>query len=44
MRSNLDAVRTSLSAKEGKARFSNELVQLAAELTRSQVDALRQPL
>ena len=44
MRSNLDAVRTSLSAKEGKARFSNELVQLAAELTRSQVEALRQPL
>ena len=44
MRSNLEAVRTSLPAKEGKARFSTELVQLAAELTRSQVKALRRPL
>jgi 3-carboxy-cis,cis-muconate cycloisomerase len=44
MRSNLDAVRASLPAKEGKTRFSKELVQLAAELTRSQVKALRQPL
>ncbi|MCF8161465.1 MAG: 3-carboxy-cis,cis-muconate cycloisomerase [Polaromonas sp.] len=43
MRSNLDTVRASLSAKEGKVRFSNELVQLAAELTRGQVKALRQP-
>lgn len=44
MRSNLDAVRAGLSAKEGKTRFSNALVQLAAELTRGQVKALRQPL
>ena len=44
MRTNLEAVRTSLPAKEAKARFSNELVQLAAELTRSQVKAMRRPL
>lgn len=44
MRSNLEAVRTSLPAKELKARFSTQLLPLAAELTRSQVKALRQPL
>lgn len=44
MRTNLEAVRTSLSAKEVKARFSTELVHQATELTRSQVKALRHPL
>ncbi|MDD2844930.1 MAG: lyase family protein [Rhodoferax sp.] len=44
MQSNLEAVRTSLAAKEPKARFSVELVQQAAELARSQVKAMRRPL
>lgn len=44
MQSNLEAVRTSLAAKELKARFSIELVQQAAELARSQVKAMRRPL
>ena len=43
MRTNLEAVRTSLHAKEDKARFSNDLLKLAAEWTRSQVKALRRP-
>jgi 3-carboxy-cis,cis-muconate cycloisomerase len=44
MRSNLEAVRASLSAKEVKVRFSPELLHQATELTRSQGKALRQPL
>lgn len=44
MRSNLEAVRSSLSAKEVKARFSPELLHQATELTRGQIKALRQPL
>lgn len=44
MRSNLEAVRSRLSAKEVKARFSPELVQQATELTRTQVNVLRHPL
>ncbi|MDO9145191.1 lyase family protein [Rhodoferax sp.] len=43
MRTNLEAVRTSLHAKEDKARFSNDLLKLAAEWTRSQIKALRRP-
>lgn len=44
MRSNLEAERSSLSAKEPKAHFSTQLLPLTAELTRSQVKALRQSL
>lgn len=44
MRSNLEAVRSRLSAKEVKARFSTELVHQATELTRIQVKVLRHPL
>jgi len=44
MRANLEAVRSSLSAKEVKARFSPELLQQATGLTRDQVKALRQRL
>ena len=44
MRSTLEAVRSRLSAKEVKARFSPELAHQATELTRTQVKALRQPL
>jgi 3-carboxy-cis,cis-muconate cycloisomerase len=44
MRSNLEAVRSRLSAKEVKARFSPELVLQATELTRIQVKVLRQPV
>lgn len=40
MRSNLDAVRAGLSAKELKARFSTELAHHASALTRTQVKAL----
>ncbi len=40
MRSNLDAVRASLSAKEAKARLSPELAQQASALTHIQIAAL----
>lgn len=44
MRSNLEAVRASLPAKEVKVRFAPELLHQASELTRSQVKALRHSL
>ncbi len=44
MRSNLEAARVGLSVKEVKANLSDELLQHAAELTRSQVKFLRRPL
>lgn len=40
MRSNLDAVRASLPAKEGKTRLSAELAQQASALTHVQIAAL----
>lgn len=41
MRSNLDAVRASLSAKDARTRFAPELLQQAADMTRAQVDTLQ---
>ncbi len=43
MRSNLDAVRASLPAKEIKARFSNDLLKHASRLAHTQIKALRNP-
>jgi 3-carboxy-cis,cis-muconate cycloisomerase len=43
MRSNLDAVRASLPAKEIKARFSNDLLKHASRLTHTQIKVLRIP-
>jgi 3-carboxy-cis,cis-muconate cycloisomerase len=43
MHSNLEAVRASLTAKEIKARYSNNLLKQASHLTFTQIKALRDP-